>query len=101
MSAAQITSLAYDSPADPKELISQSEAALFGVTEQTVNSSFKGIQELLVEANEEIAEMGNREGMLQGVPTGFIDVDKLFAACVRATLSSWLLVLLLVKRRSL
>lgn len=78
MSAAQITSLAYDSPADPKELISQSEAALFGVTEQTVNSSFKGIQELLVEANEEIAEMGNREGMLQGVPTGFIDVDKLF-----------------------
>ena len=66
MSAAQITSLAYDSPADPKELISQSEAALFGVTEQTVNSSFKGIQELLVEANEEIAEMGNREGMRPG-----------------------------------
>lgn len=78
LSAAQITSLAYDSPADPKELISQSEAALFGVTEQTVNSTFKNIQELLVEANEEIAEMGNREGTLQGVPTGFIDVDKLF-----------------------
>ena len=78
MSAAQITSLAYDSPADPKELISQSEAALFGVTEQTVNSSFKGIQELLVEANEEIAELANRSDSIMGVPTGFKDIDALF-----------------------
>ena len=46
--------------------------------ELLMSAAFKGIQELLVEANEEIAEMGNREGMLQGVPTGFIDVDKLF-----------------------
>ncbi len=78
LSAAKITSLAYDSPADPKELISESEAALFGVTEQTVNSTFSTIQDLLIAANEEIAELGNREGTMHGVPTGFLDVDKLF-----------------------
>ena len=76
--SAQITSLAYDSPADPKELVSQAEAALFNVTEQTVSSTFKDIQTLVIEANDEIAEMANRAGTMQGVPTGFTDVDKLF-----------------------
>ncbi len=78
IASAQITSLAYDSPADPAELVSQAEASLFEVTEQTVSSTFKDIQTLIIEANDEIAEMANRAGTMQGVPTGFTDVDKLF-----------------------
>lgn len=78
MAAAQISALAYDSPADPAELVSQSEAALFNVTEQTVSSTFKDIQTLIVEANDEIAEMANRNEIIMGVPSGFIDIDKLF-----------------------
>ena len=97
--SAQITSLAYDSPADPKELVSQAEAALFNVTEQTVSSTFKDIQTLIIEANDEIAEMANRAGTMQGVPTGFIDVDKLF--CGAVTLLFWQRVQLLVKLRLL
>ena len=76
--SAGITSLAYDSPADPKELVSQAEAKLFSVTEQTTSSTFRPIQELIVEANDEIAEMDKRGDAIQGVPTGFVDVDKLF-----------------------
>ena len=76
--SAHITSLAYDSPADPAELVSQAEAVLFEVTEQTVSSTFKDIQTLIMEANDEIAEMSTRAGTMQGVPTGFRDVDKLF-----------------------
>lgn len=78
LASANISSLAYDSPADPKELISQAEAALFGVTEKEVNASFKNIKELIIEANDQIAEMANRGETLQGAPTGFRDVDKLF-----------------------
>lgn len=78
MASAKISSLAYDSPADPTELVSQAEASLFEVTEQTTSSSFKDIQTLIIEANDEIAEMANRAGTMQGVPTGFTDVDKLF-----------------------
>ena len=78
LAAAQISALAYDSPADPAELISQSEAALFNVTEQTVSSTFKDIKTLIVEANDEIAEMANRKEIIMGVPSGFIDIDKLF-----------------------
>lgn len=59
-------------------MVSQAEAALFNVTEQTVSSTFKDIQTLVIEANDEIAEMANRAGTMQGVPTGFTDVDKLF-----------------------
>lgn len=78
LASANISSLAYDSPADPKELISQAEATLFGVTEKAVNSSFKDIKTLIIEANDQIAEMANRGEVLQGVPTGFKDVDQLF-----------------------
>lgn len=78
ISAAEITALAYDSPADPSELVSQAEASLLGVTEKTVSDTFKDIQTLIIEANNQIAEMSNRNEVLQGVPTGFVDVDKLF-----------------------
>lgn len=78
LASAKISALAYDAPADPAELISQAEGTLFQVTEQTVSSTFKDIQTLIVEANDEIAEMANRSGTMQGVPTGFTDVDKLF-----------------------
>ena len=78
LASATISSLAYDSPADPKELISQAEATLFGVTEKAVNSSFKDIKTLIIEANDQSAEMANRGDILQGVPTGFKDVDQLF-----------------------
>lgn len=78
LAAAQISSLAYDSPADPAELVSQAEASLFNVTEQTVTSTFKDIQTLIIEANDEIAEMANRRESIMGVPTGFKDVDALF-----------------------
>lgn len=78
LASATISSLAYDSPADPKELISQAEATLFGVTEKAVNSSFKDIKTLIIEANDQITEMANRGDILQGVPTGFKDVDQLF-----------------------
>ena len=49
-----------------------------GVTEKAVNSSFKDIKTLIIEANDQIAEMANRGEVLQGVPTGFKDVDQLF-----------------------
>ena len=76
--AGEIKALAYDSPNDAKELVSQAEAKLFGVTEGTVSSTFKGIAELNAEAIEEIVKMSQRDDSMQGVPTGFKDIDKLF-----------------------
>lgn len=78
LAAAKISSLAYDSPADPAELVSQAEASLFEVTEQTVSTTFKDIQTLIIEANDEIAELANRSDSIMGVPTGFKDIDALF-----------------------
>ena len=76
--SANISALAYDSPADTTELIGKAEASLFGVTEQRVASTFKSIVELVEQTNNEIADMANRDTAIQGVQTGFIDVDKLF-----------------------
>lgn len=78
LAAAKISALAYDAPVDGKELISEAEASLFQVTEKTVSSTFKNIQELIAEANEEIVEMSKRDSAMLGVPSGFRDVDALF-----------------------
>lgn len=76
--AGEIKALAYDSPNDSKELVAQAEAKLFGVTEGTVSSTFKSIKELSFDAMEELQVMAQRDGTMQGVPTGFKDVDDLF-----------------------
>lgn len=78
LASATITSLAYDSPADPSELVGQAEATLFSVTEKRVNNTFKDIQTLIIEANEDIRKMTDRNDPIQGTPTGFFDVDKFF-----------------------
>lgn len=78
LASAKISALAYDSPEDSAELISQAEASLFSVTEKTVTSTFKDIQTLVVEANDEIAALSNRSDSIMGVATGFRDVDTLF-----------------------
>ncbi len=76
--SARISSLAYDSPVDTKDLVSQAEATLFGITEQTVSNTFKDIKSLVIEANDNLNELANKKAGLAGVPSGFTDVDALF-----------------------
>ncbi len=77
VASTQITALAYDAPDDLNEVVEEAERTLFGVTEQRVSSSFTHINELLTQAMEEIDEISRNRDNINGVPTGFKDLDNL------------------------
>ena len=76
--AAQINALAYDAPDDLSAVVEDAEKTLFNVTEQRISSSFVRMDSLITNAFEEITRMSENASDMQGVPTGFTDVDKLF-----------------------
>ena len=76
--AAEINALAYDAPDDLSAVVEDAEKTLFNVTEQRISSSFVKMDALVTNAFEEITRMSENASDMQGVPTGFIDVDKLF-----------------------
>ncbi len=73
-----INALAYDAPDDVNSVVEQAEKALFNVTEKRVQSSFVNITDLLSQAFDEIDELVRNKNHIAGIPTGFVDVDKLF-----------------------
>ena len=77
VASTQITALAYDAPDDLNEVVEEAERTLFGVTEQRVSSSFTHINDLLTQAMEEIDAISRNKNELNGVPTGFKDLDNL------------------------
>lgn len=76
--SAQISSLAYDAPDDLGIVVEEAEKTLFNVTEKRVSSAFQRMDNLLVQAFEEIQELAAQENKIAGVASGFKDVDDLF-----------------------
>ncbi len=76
--AAEINALAYDAPDDLDEVVEDAEKALFKVTEKKVSSNFVKMEQLLIDTFEEITKLDRKSDHMAGVPTGFVDVDKLF-----------------------
>ncbi|MBY4797784.1 replicative DNA helicase [Collinsella sp. AGMB00827] len=73
----QINALAYDAPTDTKEVIERAESMLLSVTAREVKSSYKPLQEFMIEAYQEAEEVANAGGEIQGVPTGYPSLDRM------------------------
>lgn len=76
--SAEINALAYDAPDDLDVVVEEAEKTLFNVTEKRVSSEFKKMDSLLNDAFEEITKLAEQKNSMAGVPTGFVDADKLF-----------------------
>lgn len=73
----RITALAYDAPDDLDEVVEESEKLLFDVTNKRVESNFRALPDLLMDAYAQLEDMAREQKHLIGVPTGFTDLDKL------------------------
>lgn len=73
-----ITALGYDAPDDLNEVVEEAEKTLFNVTEKRVSSTFQKMDNLLIQAFDEITALAEQKNSMAGVPTGFKDVDDLF-----------------------
>ncbi|MDO8629631.1 MAG: DnaB-like helicase N-terminal domain-containing protein, partial [Phycisphaerales bacterium] len=77
--ANKIAALAYNTGADVEELMGESEKAVFNVSEKRLRHDLQPIREVLSDYYDRIDDLSKRPEEIHGVPTGFIDLDKMLS----------------------
>ncbi len=75
--ANEIAKLAYKSDIEINDIMSEAEKAIFGVSERRLTRDLQPIQQVLSEYYDRIDQLTRRGEDTYGVPTGFIDLDRL------------------------
>ncbi len=75
--ANQIARLAYDGQSSLEAVMDDAAKAVFGVSEDRVRSDLQPIGDVLKDYNAHLAQLANRSDEIFGVPTGFIDLDRM------------------------
>ncbi len=75
--ANQIASIAYDEKTSVDDVMNEAEKAVFNVSERRLKHDLRPIKNVLSEYYDRIDDLAKRPDDIVGVPTGFIDLDKL------------------------
>jgi replicative DNA helicase len=85
--AGRIAAIGYEDEPDVRAALERAEQELFRVTQLRVGRDFQHIREVLAEYLEQIQfAAGDQAGSKAGVPTGFIDLDRLLGGFQRSDL---------------
>lgn len=75
--ANQIASIAYNEKTSVEEVMNEAEKAIFNVSERRLKHDLQPIKNVLSEYYDRIDDLAKRPDEIVGVPTGFIDLDKM------------------------
>src|SRR4030095_9068982 len=75
--ANQIASISYHEKINVDKVMDEAEKAVFNVSERRLKHDLQPIKAVLSEYYDRIDELAKRPDDIRGVPTGFIDLDKL------------------------
>jgi replicative DNA helicase len=75
--ANQIAKLAYQEESGIEAVMDEAEKAVFGVSERRMTRDLQSIQQVLSDYYDRIDQLSQRDEEIYGVPTGFIDLDRL------------------------
>ncbi|MFN2232817.1 MAG: replicative DNA helicase [Anaerolineales bacterium] len=75
--ANRIAKLAYDEETGLEAVMDDAEKAVFGVSEKRISRDLAPINEVLSDFYDHISDLAARPDDIHGVPTGFIDLDRL------------------------
>jgi len=84
--ASDIAQYAYDESAEIDETIDQSEQALFAVSQRRQSRDLLPISDVMRSYYERIEYLYEHRGEPLGIPTGFVDLDKLLGGLQRSDL---------------
>jgi replicative DNA helicase len=84
--AGQIATLAYDEAREVDEVVDQSEQILFGVSERRLTRDLVPIDRVIHEYYDRIEYLYQHRGEPVGVPTGFVDIDRMLGGMQRSDL---------------
>ncbi len=82
--AGQIAALAYQEADDVEEVVDHAEQVLFGVSERRISRELVPVKQVLSEYYDRIEYLTRHQGELIGIPTGFVDLDKLLGGLQRS-----------------
>lgn len=77
--ANKIAKLSYDEEISLETVMDDAEKAVFGVSERRMTRDLEPIQETLSDYYDRISDLAARPDEIHGVPTGFLDLDKLLS----------------------
>lgn len=75
--ANQVAKLAYQEDNSIVTVMDEAEKAIFGVSERRLTRDLQSIRQVLSEYYDRIDQLAGRDEDIYGVPTGFIDLDRL------------------------
>ncbi len=75
--ANQIASVAYNERTNVDDVMDEAEKAVFNVSERRLKHDLQSISSVLSEYYDRIDDLAKRPDDIYGVPTGFIDLDKM------------------------
>jgi replicative DNA helicase len=77
--ANDIAKLAYEESMTVDSAMDEAEKSIFGVSERRLNTALQPIQTVLSDYYERVDRLSHRDDEILGVPTGFIDLDRLLS----------------------
>ncbi|HXQ39497.1 MAG TPA: replicative DNA helicase, partial [Anaerolineales bacterium] len=77
--ANQIASIAYNERTSVEDVMDEAEKAVFNVSERRLKHDLQPIKTVLSEYYDRIDDLAKRPEEFYGVPTGFIDLDKMLS----------------------
>ena len=72
-----VISDAYEDSTDVFDLLDKAESGLYEITDKHLRKNFKSLQDVLVKTMNEIDEARKKTDDLTGVPSGFVNLDRL------------------------
>ncbi len=73
----RIAQLGYAGEGVVDDVVDRAQAEIYGVTDKRTSEDYLPLSEVMEVTLDEIEAIGNRDGSLVGVPTGFADLDEL------------------------
>ncbi|MDL1971924.1 MAG: replicative DNA helicase [Deltaproteobacteria bacterium] len=77
--ATDIVNLGFEASEDVAEILDKAEEVIFSITQQRIQTSYYSIKEIIKQTFETIEELSSKKDSVTGIPTGFVDFDRLTA----------------------
>lgn len=77
--ATEIAMAGYESGADVDQFLDEAEHKIFAISERKVRPTFFRIRDIMVDSMKAIEQLYERKELVTGVPSGFIDLDRMTA----------------------
>ena len=84
--ASEISSMAYERIDDEERILDQAEELIFGVSQRTIERELVPLRTILSDYYDRIEYLYEHRGETIGVPTGFVDLDRLLGGFQKADL---------------